>query len=282
MTATSLRRSRSLAGLFAAVLACAGIAADVAPASAAPAAGAPTLSLSSVEYVALGDSYAAGQGALGDGDVCERTRLAYPSLLDLVPTVKLVTNAACTGATTAIVATTQLGALTSTTRLVTLTVGVNDLGLVQTLGACTIDPGSEVCTGGIAQIGVELDKALHGEPNVFSTAGVAVAGLLQAIRSKSPKAKIVVTGYPRSFEPVADQPLYDLVNTGTDALNQALAGAVTASGVGNSRFVDVTSLFLRHGVNSRIPWLIPSGPDAFHPNALGQAAYAYAVGKAAF
>jgi lysophospholipase L1-like esterase len=284
MNASILRRNRLFAGVLAAVFATGAVAGVATPVAADPPAVAASSSKHSpVKYVALGDSYAAGQGAAGPGDfVCERTRLAYPSLLDLLPKIKLVKNAACTGATTQTVLNTQLGDLRKSTRLVTLTVGVNDLGLVQLVGACSADPTSAVCQAGVPALTSEVQKALAGnQDNVFSRAGASVAALLQRIRSLAPRAKIVVTGYPRPLEPNASNSLVTLVNTGTDVLNGALARAVPASGVRKAVFVDVTRLFKGHGVGSSRPWLITSGPDAFHPNLAGQAAYAFAIGKVA-
>ena len=92
------------------------------------------------QYVALGDSYAAGQGASAPEDYhnkCLRSPNGYPALLDAENQIHLRANAACTGATTSAVANEQLSALKQGTRLVTLTVGAADLGLSQVLTACT-------------------------------------------------------------------------------------------------------------------------------------------------
>src|SRR5215218_1261586 len=79
-----------------------------------------------VQYVALGDSYAAGQGGGSYLNSCLESPNGYPYLLDHRRRIDLRDNVACTGATTTTVASTQL---TKDTELVTLTVGAADLGL---------------------------------------------------------------------------------------------------------------------------------------------------------
>ena len=66
------------------------------------------------QYVALGDSYAAGQGASAPEDYhnkCLRSPNGYPALLDAENQIHLRANAACTGATTSDGANAQLSAL---------------------------------------------------------------------------------------------------------------------------------------------------------------------------
>src|SRR5829696_952174 len=93
-----------------------------------------------VQYVALGDSYAAGQGGGDYLNNCLECPNGYPYLLDAEKRIHLRTNVACTGASTDEVAETQLSALNRGTRLVTLTVGAADLDLSRVLAACTPTP----------------------------------------------------------------------------------------------------------------------------------------------
>jgi len=74
-----------------------------------------------VRYVALGDSYAAGQGAGSYLNDCKQSTKGYPALLAAEKHVRLEANETCTGATTAEVADTQLSALHRRIRLVILT-----------------------------------------------------------------------------------------------------------------------------------------------------------------
>ena len=103
------------------------------PATSAQAAPAPATVVSTgspvVNYVALGDSYAAGQGAGFYENACLQSELSYPELLDDVKHVKLITDTSCSGATTADVIG-QLSAIKTNKKIdvVTLTVGANDVG----------------------------------------------------------------------------------------------------------------------------------------------------------
>jgi hypothetical protein len=106
-------RGRFLSVLVSIVTALAGfVAVGALPAAAAP---------SAVQYVALGDSYAAGTAA-GSFPDCQQSTDGYPALLDSEQSIHLRANATCSGATTSSVADTQLSALKPGTKLVTLTV----------------------------------------------------------------------------------------------------------------------------------------------------------------
>ena len=93
-----------------------------------------------VQYVALGDSYAAGQGGGDYLNDCLESPNGYPYLLDSKMGIDLRANVACTGASTSEVISTQLSELNEDTELVTLTVGAADLNLSGVLAACTADP----------------------------------------------------------------------------------------------------------------------------------------------
>ena len=81
----------------------------------------PAQAVNKTKYVALGDSYAAGQGAgpyLAD---CYRSENTYSELAADEKAIKLVTNAACSGGTTQDVVSSQLKKLNKSTELVTIT-----------------------------------------------------------------------------------------------------------------------------------------------------------------
>ena len=186
------------------------------PAQAAPTGG---------RAVALGDSFASGEGLAPyragtdtATNSCHRSRLAYPELLDegRHPAVKRVRSVACSGALTGDVIAdlrpgddvpAQVDALSRRTRTVTLTVGGNDVGFATVLGACTYTPVAalqEVVPGrpGCRE---ELDPAV-----TLATAGLAgkaptgpgrvsLAQVLVQVHRAAPRAKVYVTGYPRLF-----------------------------------------------------------------------------------
>ena len=219
------------------------------------------------KYVSLGDSYAAGQGAGSYVDACLRSPLGYPGLLDSEPRINLLRNPSCTGADFDDVDG-QLAQINRGTTLVTLTVGANGLDLPGLLAACFPDPNTVPCFTALGAANTYLATVL----------GPELGETLAAISSRSPNARIVVTGYPLPLAPgVADG-----VNLGVQTMNQVLAATVAAAqaqGV-NVVFADVTVAFLGHGAFSADPWL---GQDAtnpvtfLHPTAEGYQAYAAVI-----
>jgi lysophospholipase L1-like esterase len=80
-------------------------------------------------YVALGDSFSSGVGTRSFYEsTCRRSEYAYPRLVATHRAGTSLTFRACSGATTGSVTSEQLGALSSTTNIVTITVGGNDAG----------------------------------------------------------------------------------------------------------------------------------------------------------
>jgi lysophospholipase L1-like esterase len=261
-------RGRFLSRLVTVVIAVAGFATVGALSAAA--------NSSTVQYVALGDSYAAGQGAGPYLNSCRQTAESYPELLDSEKRIHLRANEACSGATTSEVANTQLSALNRGTRLVTLTVGAADLDLSGVATLCTA-PGMLVqCLAEIREVRQERLPML----------GDDLTDLFAMVADAAPRARIVVTGYPHLIEPNApvDSRIIFGINTATDELNAAISEAVTAQDADvNFDFVDVTGRFARHGTGAEPqPLLInpPGVPDAFHPNADGYDAYAKAISVA--
>ena len=113
--------------------------------------------------------------------------------------------------------------------------------------------------------------------------GQRLAKTYAAVVADSPKATVVVTGYPYLFEtPAPTDPNASTImaiNNATTALNQTIqAATAAAAGAGaDIVYVDVTAAFAGHGIGSLDPYLNAAGPDAFHPNAAGYAAYAAAI-----
>lgn len=282
-------RGRLISGLVTTVMALAGfVTAGTLPAAAAP---------STVQYVALGDSYAAGVGATGDVGDCGRTDNGYPELLGAQGRIELLANVACFGATTTDVANlvsplNPLNPLNEDIRLVTLTVGGADLGFREVLTKCSV-PGTTDC-------GVAVSDALKLLPKLESD----LTNLYTEIAAAAPEARIVVTGYPLLFRDVENPvsggfslDVINAVNNGGVALNKTIEDAVAAANEdGNIDYVDVTEAFERHGVLLRItgqdpdafihsPLILIRGtpqpdPAAYHPNNNGYHAYADAISAA--
>src|SRR4051794_8289440 len=86
--------------------------------------------LAADKYVALGDSYSAGNGANSTNlsSSCNRNTYAYPYLVATQRANTALTFVACAGATTGDVRSSQVGSVTSDTKFVTITIGGNDIG----------------------------------------------------------------------------------------------------------------------------------------------------------
>jgi len=273
----SLSRLGALA-LIAVGLVAGGLVAGASGAAAAPAAALPSApsgaattvgstwpSHSARSYVALGDSFTAGQGAPPylPGPCMQSRYTGYPTIAAVFSVYRLTANKACSGATIADTGA-QLQGVSSSTALVTLTVGAIDAGSNAVLAACAPDPASAQCQQAIADATARLPLV-----------GQQLAGLYATIAATLPNARVVVLNYPRLFNPGV-APLGDIVNTATDALNQVIQAAVAATANPRIVSVDVTQEFDGHGIGSRVPFIAftPSDPLAvanFHPNALGNA-----------
>jgi len=227
-----------------------------------------------VPYVALGDSYAAGQGGGEYLNDCKQTLAGYPELLDSRKHIYLRANASCSGATTSDVIDTQVSALNERTRLVTLTVGANDLGVADVAAKCTADPTSTNCQLAIANAQSQLVLLAGSLSNVYT-----------AVAAAAPRARILVTGYPYLFEThtpcLPTEAILCQINNATAALNQTIAGTVAAMPKRvNITYVDVTRAFAGHGIFSPDPFINATGDDAYHPNVKGYEAYAAKISTA--
>jgi lysophospholipase L1-like esterase len=235
------------------------------------------------QYVALGDSYAAGQGAPPYlNDDCLQSLNGYPYRLDAENKIHLRANAACTGAKTSDVSDEQLSALKQSTKLVTLTVGAADLGLSQVLAACTAGSPTQ-CQAAIGM----ANLLLPAECGDDSELGRRLTELYAEVAAAAPNALIVATGYPLLFELVQGDPdliLKAQINDATTRLNCAIESAVDNAQDAdiNIVYVDVTEAFAGHGIGSEEPFINPPPPlgtatEAFHPTASGYVAYAEAI-----
>lgn len=225
-------------------------------------------------YVALGDSYSSGNGAGGyynDGTDCLRSPATYGGII--ASTYGLSLNLqACSGATVNDVATRQLGAVTSSTGFVTVTIGGNDVGFAGVLTECAQPGWLSNCNRAIdTALGV-AERDLPGR----------LDGLYGSIRSRAPQARVVVAGYPRLFNG-RDCHLLTFfsgaemtrLNAAADRLNTITADAAARAGF---RFADVRGTFAGHAVCDSAEWihsLRTRVVESYHPKADGYR-YGYA------
>lgn len=244
--------------------------AGVAAAPAGALAPADTTRLASVlnpagDYVALGDSFTAGQGAPPyEPGPCLRSRYAgYPTVAAAISPYGLVANKACSGASIAD-ALAQLSGVSPSTDLVTITIGGIDAGSNAVLAACAPDPTSPVCAA-----------AIEASAGGLAALGPRLAELYATIAATLPEARVVAMNYPLMFKPGL-LPAADAYNSSTAALNAVIQGAVAATGNPRITYTDVTQEFAGHGIGSRVPYIAfnplnLASPANFHPNALGNA-----------
>ncbi|TFC48892.1 SGNH/GDSL hydrolase family protein [Cryobacterium sp. TMT1-21] len=254
-------RTRLLSSVITVVLAASGVGA----AGDLPATAAPTAPVS--KYVALGDSYAAGQGGGGYLDGCLQSPNGYPALLDAVKGINLLRNVSCSSAKTTDVTATQLSALNRGTTLVTLTVGGNDLNVAGIAAVC-VSADAMTCSNAITTAG-----------SLLGALAASLADTYAQIDAAAPKAHTIVTGYPYLFEPSTTDPLINQLNGATLLLNQNIQGAVAQAQAAGAdiEYVDVAQAFSGHGIGSTDPWIQMAGPDAFHPTPAGYLAYSDAI-----
>lgn len=235
-----------------------------------------------VKYVALGDSYAAGQGAPPYDNACLQSDDSYPEVLDQARRVNLVADPSCSGATTTDLVVNQLPAIQKNRKigLVTVTVGANDLNTAAVAAACSVSFESVECQAALAAANALLTPPADGVPSELA---VRLTSTFTSVAAATPRATILVTGYPYLFEtPAPTDPNYATVaqlNAATAALNDTIRGVVTqlAQSGTDIRYVDVTAAFVGHGIGSADPWINSTGIEAFHPTAAGYLAYAAAL-----
>ena len=226
-------------------------------------------------YVALGDSYSAGNGAgnydSSSGD-CHRSFSAYPYLWKNAHSPSSFADTACSGAVTTDVTNSQLGPLNSSTGLVSITIGGNDVGFSSVMETCVLDSDSD-CAAAVNSAETYARNTLPGRLDTT----------YNAISAKAPNAKVVVLGYPHMYTlntfciglSAAD---HKKIDEGADVLDGVIAARAEAHGF---TWGDVRPTFNGHELCSGDGWLhsLVVSPDweSYHPTATGHADGYYPV-----
>lgn len=229
----------------------------------------PARAASSVRYVALGDSYSSGLGAGGYGSSgsCSRSQNAYSRLWAQANSPASFTFSACSGATTSSVIGGQLSALNSSTTLVSITVGGNDVGFSSVIQTCVLGSTS-ACASAINAAKNKMATRLPGE----------LDSVLNAIKSAAPSARVVVLDYPEPYDLSRSSTCIGLSTTDRTDLNQAAdeldSQEQAAAGRHGDVFADVRSAFFGHEICDADSWLhsvdLLDLTDSYHPTASGQ------------
>jgi lysophospholipase L1-like esterase len=219
----------------------------------------------STDYVALGDSYSSGTGvgSYNLSSSCQRSSLAYPALWVAQQGAATFDFAACAGATTSSVRSSQLAGLSADTDLVSITVGGNDAGFADTVLACRLGSDTD-CFSRLDSASAFIQTTLPGR--LYATYG--------DIHARAPNAQLVVLGYPRLYR--TGFCLFEIsdtrrtrINAVADLLASVIGQRAAAAG---ATFVDARGPYSGHEVCSSSPWINgttwPVG-DSYHPNRSG-------------
>jgi lysophospholipase L1-like esterase len=244
-------------------------------------------------YVALGDSYTAGPlipTQTGSPIACLRSTNDYPAVVASSLGASSFTNISCSGATTANMAGSQsvtggtnppqFSALSTSTTLVTLGIGGNDIGFSSILETCAEDslhnPFGDPCkeqytSGGTDQLAAAIQNLAP-----------VIGSVLQQIHQLAPNARVLLVGYPVILPATGDGcwPVVPIAYgdvpylRGVELeLNQMLA---TEAAANNTTYVNTYTDSIGHDAcqsasNQWVMGLIPTTSAApFHPDQTGE------------
>ena len=244
----------------------AGSAGLISVAAAAPSASAGA----AVNYVALGDSYSSGVGAgdyISSSESCDRSTNAYPEQWADANSPATFVSVACSGATTADVLSSQVSALSTSTTLVSITIGGNDAGFSSTMETCVLSSTSSC-----------LNAVSAAETFIADQLPARLDSTLQAIRAHAPSAQVIVLDYPDLYDLSKSGSCIGLSTQDRTALDQGadeLDGAIQAAAqANNDTFADVRGQFAGHVICDSGGWLhsvdIFAISSSYHPTAAGQ------------
>jgi lysophospholipase L1-like esterase len=261
---------------------------------AAPQSGALTVLPPGAHYVAMGSSFAGGPGITDPADSpttrCQRSRDNYPHQLARRRGLKL-TDVSCGGAMTAHILSAwnelpaQADAVRPDTRLVTLTIGGNDVnysgGL---LGASCVAAaaGDPAKTSSCRPLARPTEAA-------FASAEKGMRDIVAEIRSRAPQARIIFVDYLTVLPPRGTCAKTPLAPEAADTARW-VAGRVAdmtarvARDTGSGLF-QASKLSQGHDACSREPWMngypatVKGDGSPYHPTLSGMTAVADALDR---
>ena len=219
----------------------------------------------SVNYVDLGDSYASGVGAGSTSGSCSQSPNAFGPLWASQAGATF-TFAACSGAKTTDVVSSQLSALSSSTTLVSVLAGGNDVGFSSIMETCVLESDS-ACESAVNTAEQYAQNTLPGQLNT----------MLSDIHSHAPNAKVIELDYPDFYDLSVSvcvglsSAKHQALDNGINVLDGVLQ---TAAANNNATFADVRSQFSGHELCDGAGWLNSVDwtniSDSYHPTATGQ------------
>lgn len=242
------------------------------------------------KYVSMGSSYAAGAriGPLvaGTPQRCSRTENNYAHLLAVRMRLNLV-DVSCGGATTAHILgpwselPPQIDAVTPDTKLVTVTIGGNDVKYTRNLWSamCGKVPGM------VPADGRPCPSTSWPSAEDYSALGQKLREIAQEVRRRAPQAKLVFVDYVRILPDAGGCAALPLDDTQMAAaretisrMSETTARSAAAEG---AMFLPAGELSRGHDACSTEPWSVgyPGKPAAWHPTAAGHLGIAAALAE---
>lgn len=250
----------------------------------------PAADSAPLRYVALGDSVAAEPGVPDPAPPpgCQKSTNNYPSVLARRLKPAAVTDVTCSGATSADITSRaqltadgsvppQIDAVEPDTTLITVTIGGNDVGLAADAAQCrAASLDSPPCVDKFVTNGVDtISAAIAAQLPVW-------AQMIDDLRSKAPRARIVLVGYPMFIRPggcFAEQPILpkdaDYFQSKVDDIDDHEQQVAADKKVG---FFDTRPLSAGHDMCAAPDeryvegFNVASPAEPLHPNARGAAA----------
>jgi len=244
----------------------------------------------------MGDSYVSGPGInaiIPSSGGCLRSDHNWPHLLAKLLKVREFHDVSCAGATTDDLvadvpapegrpAPAQVTALGPNTRLVTISIGGNDLGVF-----------GGIITSCLPRFNVKRDACspfVHRQlPGLLGRVRLRISHAIEVVHAKSPRARVVVVGYLRVLPDRTScralgiaTPQVNPAAKGERALAETLRAAARAS---NAEFISIRDFAKGHDVCAGTKaWVngihAPEGDGVIlHPNAAGMRAVAIAVAR---
>lgn len=246
------------------------------------------------EYVALGSSFAAGAdlGPLQDNSplLCARSKSGYPSQLARMHDLSIV-DMSCGGAKTRhllyggqFFQGPQVRTIDRHTRLVTITVGGNDLGYSSDLSMLAARHTGTLFGWSVRQFWAGPKAASERD---YVGLRRQLISTIRAIKTRAPDAIVVLATYPAILPPTGTCAQLGLNEAEADLMREVAtrfaALSRSAAGQTGALFVDMHVLGAAHHACSASPWTY-GWTDAdlapFHPNRQGARATADAIASA--
>ena len=224
----------------------------------------------STNYVALGDSYSSGVGAgsyISSSGSCLRSTNAYSQLWANANHPSSYVSVACSGAQTSDVINSQVKALSTSTSLVSITIGGNDVGFASVMQTCILN-STATCLAAVSNAESQARSVLPGR----------LANTFAAIRAHAPNAHVVVLDYPEFYDlnnswicPGLSGSDRSALNGASDVLASVIQSATQSAGF---TFSDVRGKFQGHELCDPLnEWLhavdVTDLTESYHPNASG-------------